>query len=98
VTPMGCRSAKRREEALCDGMTSPYARRPSSANHSTKLAAYATSPVASASGLPCARAGCVAARRSPRQRMASDSMNEALDDVSDRATDMTGIVCPDLKT
>ncbi|VWB90748.1 hypothetical protein BLA6993_04328 [Burkholderia lata] len=37
------------------GITSPYMRFASSANHSRKLAAYATSPRASASGLPCSR-------------------------------------------
>jgi hypothetical protein len=53
TTPTGSLSTITRASPLWLGITSPYARLPSSANHSKKLAAYATSPRDSARGLPC---------------------------------------------
>jgi len=52
-TPMGCLSTIRRRLLSNCGRVSPLTRLASSAYHSTKLAAYATSPLASGSGLPC---------------------------------------------
>ncbi|MNL17429.1 hypothetical protein D3C87_1385220 [compost metagenome] len=54
-TPTGWRSVTRRLSAAGVASTSPSTRLASSANHSIKLAAYAISPRASASGLPCSR-------------------------------------------
>mmetsp|Transcript_21084 Transcript_21084/g.65352 ORF Transcript_21084/g.65352 Transcript_21084/m.65352 type:complete len:351 (-) Transcript_21084:421-1473(-) len=64
TTPTGCLrlTMRRPPTGLC--RTSPVTRRPSSANHSTKEAPYATSPRASASGLPCS-AVMMRARSSP---------------------------------
>src|SRR6218665_1391312 len=52
-TPIDCRSTSRRRLLSNWGRVSPLMRLASSANHSTKLAPYPTSPLASASGLPC---------------------------------------------
>ena len=73
-TPIGCLITTNRRSGDCVGITSPYARFPSSANHSTKLAPYATSPFASANGLPCsstmrlARSSALAMMRSNHLR------------------------------
>jgi hypothetical protein len=52
-TPIGCFITITRRSGIQLGMTSPYVRLPSSANHSMNEAPYTTSPRASASGLPC---------------------------------------------
>lgn len=51
-TPTASFTVHTRLPATVAGMVSPYARGASSENHSRKLAAYVTSPRASASGLP----------------------------------------------
>ncbi|SPV02337.1 Uncharacterised protein [Burkholderia cenocepacia] len=53
--PIGSFTALKRLPRCCCGIRSPYVRVASSANHSTYDAPYATSPRASASGLPCSR-------------------------------------------
>ena len=50
--PTGCLSVSTVVCGVDDGIVSPYARGASSANHATKLAAYAISPRASASVFP----------------------------------------------
>ena len=52
-TPMGCLMTVRRRVLSNWGRVSPLTRLASSAYHSTKLAPYITSPLASAKGLPC---------------------------------------------
>mmetsp|Transcript_22268 Transcript_22268/g.48600 ORF Transcript_22268/g.48600 Transcript_22268/m.48600 type:complete len:283 (-) Transcript_22268:288-1136(-) len=52
-TPTGCLKTSMRRSEDVDGITSPYVRLASSANHSIKLAAYEISPIASANGFPC---------------------------------------------
>ena len=76
ATPMASRNTNSSRSTLGEGMISPYARRASSANHSTKLAAYKTSPLASAKGLPCSRVMSMArssalARMSPCQALST---------------------------
>lgn len=51
-TPTGSLMVNTRFPGTLAGMASPYARGASSLNHSKKLAAYVTSPLASASGFP----------------------------------------------
>ncbi len=53
TTPTGCLIAWCRLVATVGGMIRPYARFPSSANHSKVSAVWLTSPLASGSGLPC---------------------------------------------
>ena len=53
TTPTGWRKVRMRLSLACAGITSPSMRLACSPNHSRKLAEYATSPRASASGLPC---------------------------------------------
>ena len=53
TTPTPWRSTRTRLAGFCGGTICPYARSASPPNHSMKLAAYSTSPLASASGLPC---------------------------------------------
>ena len=52
-TPMGCLMTIKRRLLSNWGKVSPLTRLASSAYHSTKLAPYITSPLASAKGLPC---------------------------------------------
>ena len=69
-TPMGCLITIRRRVLSNWGNVSPLTRLASSAYHSTKLAPYITSPLASAKGLPCSavmmrpRSSTLAMRRS----------------------------------
>ncbi len=60
TTPTGWRQTMMRLSAAWPGMMSPYMRLASSPNHSRNAAAYATSPLASASGLPCSAVMMVA--------------------------------------
>ncbi len=80
-TPIGCFSVISRRSAVGDASTSPFTRLASSANHSTKLAPYSTSPRASGTGLPCsavisrARSSALATIRSNhRRRMTARSL------------------------
>ena len=59
-TPMGCMTVMTVVLGVDDGIVSPYDRVASSANHEMKLAAYRTSPSASANVLPFSRQSIVA--------------------------------------
>ena len=77
-TPMGCLSVTSRRSTAGLASTSPFTRLASSANHSIKLAPYITSPLASATGLPCsavisfARSSALATIRSNHLRMSCE--------------------------
>ena len=55
TTPMASLLTNNCLSGLGEGITSPYTRLPSSANHCTNEAAYLTSPKASLKGLPCSK-------------------------------------------
>ena len=78
TTPIGCLITISLWSFVWDGITSPYALLPSSANHLTKEAPYATSPLLSFIGLPDSKV-IISARLSVYSNIRSFHFSSILD-------------------